>query len=37
MSLGGSKHDNLHFIDANDGGYAIAAKMLKAQLHDLQS
>lgn len=23
---------NLHFIDANDGGYAIAAKMLKDQL-----
>jgi hypothetical protein len=37
VSHGGRKRDNLHFIDANDGGYAIAAKMLKAQLHDLQS
>lgn len=32
VKQGQGQAGNLHFIDANDGGYAIAAKMLKAQL-----
>ena len=29
-------HDHVHFIDGNDGGYALAARQLKQQLQDGQ-
>jgi len=29
-------HDHIHFIDANDGGYALASKQLKMQLGTLK-